>query len=275
MTRRLLELAGVPALLLLASACGQAQSPADDAPAPGVRSEPDNAASMQDFSGVWMAFLVENPDRGGSGAGAGFGSPPQYTAEGQAALDAFVAQYREIPEPGGNCVGTGMPGVMLSTVSYPIEIIQNESRMIMIAELETQVRRIFTDGRDYPANSFPQMVGHSLGRWEGDALVIETEMLEPWELRPWPRTDDTRIVERVHRTTLDQIDARPAGFVSELNAAINDDVLVFDITITDPFYYEGPQRRIAYYQRVADEATAEYACIAGLWRDLLEEERIE
>jgi hypothetical protein len=144
-----------------------------------------------------------------------------------------------------------------------------------VAELETQVRRIFLDGRAHPQGSFPAMVGHSTGAWDGDTLVIDTALLEPWELRPWPRSDSAHVVERVRMTTLDAVGARPSGFVAQLDAAISDEVLVFDIVLTDPAYYAEPQRRIAYYQRVADTATAEYACINGLWRDALEEQRID
>src|SRR5690606_25156512 len=114
-------------LLWAAAASGQPAS----VPAPASAAHPD-------FSGVWMAFTVENPAGGGTGA--------RFSAEGEAKLDAFLAQFREIPEPGGNCVGTGMPAVMLSLVSYPIEIAQTASRLLMVAELETQVRRIFIDG---------------------------------------------------------------------------------------------------------------------------------
>jgi hypothetical protein len=213
-----------------------------------------------------MAFAVENPNADTN--------TPRYSADGEALLDAYVAQFREIPEAGGNCVGTGMPGVMYSLVSYPIQMVQTDSLLLMVAELETQVRRIFLDGRAHPGDFFPTMVGHSVGSWEGDTLVIDTALLEPWELRPWPRSDQAHIVERIHQTTIDQVTARPGGFVAELDAAINDDVLVFDITLTDPVYYDGPERRIAYYQRVADTATAEYGCVNGLWRDLLEAERI-
>jgi hypothetical protein len=75
-------------------------------------------------------------------------------------------------------------------------------------------------------------------------------------------------------TTFDEIEARPTGFVAGLDRGDSDDVLVVDITLTDPVYYEGPQRRIAYFQRVDDNATAEYICSRGLWEDLLEAERL-
>lgn len=224
------------------------------------------STTVPDFSGVWMAFAVENPDGG---------DQPDYSERGEALLDAYAAQFRTIPEVGGHCVGTGIPSVMLSTVSYPIEMVQNESRILMVAELETQVRRIFIDGRDFPENVFPQMVGHSIGRFEGDTLVIETTLLEPWELRPWPRSEEASAVERLYLTTFDEIEARPTGFVAGLDRGDSDEVLVIDITLTDPVYYDGPQRRIAYYQRVDDYATAEYICARGMWEELLEAERIE
>lgn len=251
-----------PLVLLLATACTPTAPPAETA------AEAPPAPAHPDLSGVWMAFAVENPEGGGN--------MPRYSAAGQAALDAFAAQFREIPETGAACVGTGMPAVMLSTVSYPIELVQTASRILMVAELETQVRRVFLDGRGHPDDYLPAGVGHSIGTWDGDTLVIDTALLEEWQVRPWPRTDQTRIVERVRLTKLADVSARPTGFVADSVAErpINDDVLVFDITVTDPLYYDGPQRRIAYYQHMSDQATLEYDCVQGLWFDQLEAQRI-
>jgi hypothetical protein len=219
-----------------------------------------------DLSGVWMAIGVRNPD-GGS-------STPTYSEEGRARLDAFVAQFSEVPEAGGACVGSGMPAMMLSTVSYPVEFVQNESRILMVAELETQVRRVFIDGRKHPEGVFPTGAGHSIGTWEGDTLVVDTVLLDEWPLAPWPRSEEARVVERMHLTAMDSIDIQRTGFIAGVEPPLNDDVLVVDITITDPAYYDGPQRRIAYYQRMGDYATAEYACSRGLWQDELDKLRI-
>ena len=93
------------------------------------------------LSGVWMAFAAVAPDGGFA---------PKYSAEGQATLDAFSSQFKQIPETGAFCVPGGMPSVMLATVSYPIEIVQTENRLVMLAELEMQVRRVFLDGREHP-----------------------------------------------------------------------------------------------------------------------------
>lgn len=243
----------LPALLMMGlSWLGAAAAIAQDA----------SATPPVDFSGVWMAIGVENP--------AGGGTPARYSSAGQARLDAWLAQYSEVPEAGAACVGSGMPGVMLSLVSYPIEIAQTSSRLLMVAELETQIRRVYIDGRTRPDAVFPTNTGYSLGHWDGNVLVIETELFEEWPLRPWPRSSEARITERLSLTTNDKITARRAGFLAGVEPPLNDDVLVVDITIDDPAYYDGPQRRIAYYQRMADEATSEYACSQGLWQDQLD-----
>ena len=223
------------------------------------------AATHPDLSGVWMAFAVEKPD--------GTGNAPRYSLEGEASLDAFAAQFTEIPETGAWCYGTGMPSVMMSTVSYPIEFVQDASRIVMVAELEMQVRRVYLDGRAHPDDFLPQGVGHSVGTWDGDTLVIDTGLLSEWQVRPWPRTEQTRITERVYLTKLDKVSVRATGFVASVEKPINDDVLVDEITVIDPALYAGPQRRTAYFQRMADTATLEYACSAEHWLEALEKNR--
>jgi hypothetical protein len=163
---------------------------------------------------------------------------------------------------------------MLSTVSYPIEIVQHPTRLVMLAELEMQVRRVYLDGRSHPQDYLPTGVGHSIGRFDGETLVIETALLADWQLPPWPRSAETRIVERAYLTTLGEVAARPSGFVASVEKPVNDDVLVIEMTLTDPTLYDGPQRRTAYYQRMADTATLEYACSAEHWLEALEKNRV-
>jgi hypothetical protein len=247
--------AGVASLLLLQGCMPEPTS----APATMPVAHPD-------LSGVWMAFAVENPDGGGNAV--------RYSPEGQAALDAFASQFTAIPETGAWCYGTGMPSVMLSTVSYPIEIVQNESRLVMLAELEMQVRRVYLDGRSHPEDFLPTGVGHSVGTWDGDTLVIDTTLLSEWQIRPWPRTEQTHIGERVYLTKLGDIAARPSGFVASVEKPVNDDVLVVEMTLTEPTFYASPQRRTAYFQRMSDTATLEYACSGEHWLEELEKNRV-
>jgi len=98
--------------------------------------------------------------------------------------------------------------------------------------------------------------------------------LSEWQVRPWPKTEQTHIVERVHLTKLGAITARATGFVATVEKPITDDVLVVEMTLTDPMLYDGPQRRTAYYQRMADTATLEYACSGEHWLEELEKNRV-
>jgi hypothetical protein len=247
------SLAAVVFVLLGAGCDPAAQRPATSASAP------------PDLSGVWMAFAVENPDGGGNA--------PRYSPEGEARLAEFAAQFSAIPETGAWCYGTGMPSIMLSTVSYPIEIVQHPSRLVMLAELEMQVRRVYLDGREHPEDYLPTGVGHSVGTWQGDTLIIDTALLSEWEIGPWPRTEGTRVVERVYLTKLGEVAVRASGFVASVESPINDDVLVVEMTLTDALY-DGPQRRTVYFQRMADTATLEYACSAEHWLAELEKNRV-
>lgn len=246
--------AAVAALLL---ACAPATAPDPSA----------LAAGPPDLSGVWMAFAVENPDGGGN--------TPKYSPAGAARLDAFAAQYRSIPETGLWCLGTGMPSVMLSLVTYPVQIVQTPRLMVMLAELEMQVRRIHLDGRTHADDLLPSSAGHSTGTWDGQTLVIDTALLADWEVRPWPRSEQTHIVERIHLTRLADVQARATGIIANsVRAPVNDDVLVVEMTLTDPAYYDGAQRRTIYYQRMDDTATLEYLCSTEHWIDALEKQRI-
>ena len=223
------------------------------------------ATAHPDLSGVWMAFAAVAPDGGFA---------PKYSADGQAALDAFASQFKSIPETGAYCVPGGMPSVMLATVSYPIEIVQTENRLVMLAELEMQVRRVFLDGREHPTDYLPTGVGHSVGHWEGNQLVVDTTLLEEWQVKPWPRSDQTHIVERLSLTKRSAVSAPTNAFIATVEKPINDDVLVVELTVTDPNFYAGAQQRTAYYQRMADTATLEYACATELWLKELEKNRV-
>jgi hypothetical protein len=234
------------------------------APAP-PNAAPAATPKHPDLSGVWMAFAAVAPD-GARG--------PKYTPEGQAALDAFKAHFSKVPETGAYCVPSGMPGVMLSTVSYPVELVQTDSRLVMLAELEMQVRRVFLDGRSHPTDYLPTGVGHSTGHWEGGQLVVDTTLLEDWQLAPWPRSEHTHVVERLYLTKRSAVSAPTNAFVATVEKPINDDVLVDEMTIMDPTYYDGPQQRTAYYQHMGDTATLEYACSTEAWLEELEKNRV-
>lgn len=219
-------------------------------------------AQEPDFNGVWQAY-ASVPQFGPGQSGA-------LSDEGAALVEAYFAGYGDdFPDPGEYCVPPGMPSTMTSMVSYPIEVIQSPNRVTMLAELDMQVRRIYMDGRDFP-NEYPtSRMGYSIGQWDGETLVIETRLLGEYLMRSWPRTENTTIVERVYRANRDELDVERNGFPPENDS---NEILVFEMTVTDPMLYTESQRIAMYYQKIPEVEFLEYDCAAGLWYRALEGE---
>jgi len=89
-------------------------------------------------------------------------------------------------------------------------------------------------------------------------------------MRQWPRTEQTRIVERIHRAQRSDLNVVRNGFPEENDS---DDLLVVELMVTDPSLYTEPQQITMYYQRVTDAEFLEYDCVASLWEAALEEAR--
>lgn len=124
------------------------------------------------------------------------------------------------------------------------------------------------DGRGHPENYPTSRVGHSIGSWDGDTLVIDTRLLTETLPGRWPRTENTRIIERVSLAKRADITAPASGFI--ITPPVGDDVLVFDITVSDPTLYAEVRNITMYYQRIEDDAILEYDCAVDLWLQALE-----
>src|SRR5258707_13388998 len=79
----------------------------------------------------------------------------------------------------GTCGPVGMPRLMI--LYEPIEIVIKPKTTYMLAESMSPIRRIYTDGRDWPQEADPAFVGYSIGKWldsDGDGtydtLEVET-----------------------------------------------------------------------------------------------------
>jgi hypothetical protein len=100
------------------------------------------------------------------------------------------------------CSPPKMPSVIKSPFS--VEIAYGDDRMFMINEYKSAVRRIYLDGRPHPSlDDFdPAFMGHSIGKWEGDTLVVDTTLISPEtgiEIQgaAAPATPDLRVEERM------------------------------------------------------------------------------
>src|SRR4051812_38522872 len=146
-----------------------------------------------DWKGQWMRAPARVQVRG---TGQFFAGPPWDPGkpQGRGQEAPLTDEYRAIFEanladqaaggqgtwPSANCLTHGMPAAM--TVYFPMEIVVlPETTYIIVTDSHDSVRRVFTDGRDWPKDIIPAFLGYSIGRWidqDGDgrydALEIET-----------------------------------------------------------------------------------------------------
>ena len=117
--------------------------------------------------------------------------------------------------------------------SRPFEIIQLPERVIQVFELGKNWRAIYTDGRPVPkdVDAGPYWYGYSVGKWEGDALVVTTIVLDEraW-LDEWgtPFSGDARVEERWQRTGTNKL---------QLKVTVNDPVLYSRPWTSSPVTY--------------------------------------
>ena len=142
---------------------------------------PDNLAKDRpappfNLTGTWFVDLREGF------AKFLFGPPyPNFYKEGREALIESAraqAEGRTYRDAIGQCYPPGMP--MIMTRVWPHAFIQLPTAIYMISGFNNSVRTIFLDGR---AHSDPDLVvpgynGESIGRWEGDTLVVDTRYFE-------------------------------------------------------------------------------------------------
>jgi len=209
------------------------------------------AAARPDFGGVWN-FYVE--------AGQvpfGFGPPVKlpFRPEAQAKVDEYQRLTgAQQDNPGAFCLGAGMPASMLFSGAYPMEVLQGNDQITLIYEAHSEIRRIYFGSKAAPpADRIPDRNGYSVGRWEGDVLVVETTNLKEQVDQQYAHSDQARIVERYHLTK------DKAG----------QKVLVNDWTLTDPAFYTQPVSAQKKWTYDPKGRLLPYECNEPAWEDHL------
>ena len=177
----------------------------------------DWTAGTADLSGVWqgrqdaITFSPQEP-------------PLRPWAEEE--FKAIMPGYGPRATPNSHdpilrCLPPGVPRILL--IPLPMQIVQIPDKVIMLFEYDHYIRHIYTDGREHPEDLSPTWMGHSIGKWEGDTLVVETTGFndQSWlDQVGHPHSDALRLVERIRR--------------------VDQDTLQIDITIDDPKAYDRP-----------------------------------
>jgi hypothetical protein len=253
-TRRLglaCALAALGAVSIAAQAPAQPQAAAPDtklsalAPANLTKSRPKPPF---DLTGNW--FIDNSP--GIQGWLFGPATIPKLKPDAQKHRDAYVkaiADGKVYRDDIGQCWPAGVPIIM--TRVWPIAMIQVPTAIYMISGFMNSLRTVFLDGRTH---TDPDLVvrtfnGESIGRWEGDTLVVETKNFtaDPhhWIDQGVPASDELRIVERIRMIN-------------------NGNALEITMTLTDPKNWDGEWTGTRRWNRVNDIDIEEVECLPDL-----------
>jgi hypothetical protein len=158
------------------------------------------------------------------------------------AVGPNAVSLSETNDPIMKCYPPGVPRIYLIRAE-PVEILQIPGRVVMLFEYDHFIRNIFTDGRQHPKDPNPSWMGDSIGKWEGDTLVVDSVGFND---KTWldndghPHTEDLHVVERIRR--------------------VDHNTLTIDTTIDDPKAYTKPWSGHAVLELKPDWTLGEMVC---------------
>ena len=215
-----------------------ALTPGNDRPR---RAPPGSAAPNPDpknFEGVWWLRGYEYL----LGPAPGVPAPlkPQYIELLKKRIREKNAGHPET-DTSTQCFPHGMPRLMESP--YPIEIVQTPGRVTFLHEVAHEVRRIYLD-QPHPKNLKETFLGHSVGHWEGDTLVVDTIGINDKSF-----IDDEGEAHSNQEHLIERYRKIDGGRQIELT-----------MTVEDPVTLEHPYSYKRYYEWRPDVRPHEYIC---------------
>jgi hypothetical protein len=161
------------------------------------------AVDPHDLSGLWF---------GGVGGGLRVqGKVAPMTPEGQARFNANTAELKRdstiSADPTFRCEPPGLPHIY-GVGGYSIEFLQTPARIVIFYESIHTFRDIWMDGRKRSEDADPLWMGFSVGRWEGNDLVVDTTGFndKTWlNGAGYPHSEALHVVERFHRADLNHM----------------------------------------------------------------------
>jgi hypothetical protein len=207
---------------------------------------PATVSPGPDLAGVWTQY----PRIGGRSAGeGGF----VFSKEEPPMTPWAEAKYKstKAPHTGGymgesddttlQCYPPGVPRIYL--FNFPMEIFVVPGRVLIVHEFGHYIRQIWTDGRPHPKDPNPSWMGDSIGKWEGDTLVVDTIGFND---KTWldqvghPHSDALHLIERIRH--------------------IAPDMLQIDVTFDDPKAFTRQWTGTKQFKLRPDWHISEYVC---------------
>jgi hypothetical protein len=220
-----------------------------DGPAPRTKDD------KPDLSGVWRGVGTVQ-QRGAPPPPSPADGPPLATFRNVGAgfkeglpMTPFAAELLKQRQAGNSkdnpealCLPMGI--MQFHTQGAPRKFIQTPRVLVVLYEASSGMRQIFTDGRALPkADPQPWWYGYSIGKWEGDTLIVETTGLRDggWlDIIGSPLTDAARLTERFTR--------------------LNYGRMRIDVTVDDPKAYTKPWTVRVNQEIMVDTDLIEFIC---------------
>jgi hypothetical protein len=206
--------------------------------------KPDLGGNSQSISstmrGIWQVpYIIDMQKQGKTVDGKTVEVP--FTDKGKAFFEAAQAtQSKDDPE--GFCLPPGVPRMMYTP--YPTEILQLPNRIVFVYEGGAHVwRNIWLDGRPQPKDPNPTYLGYSVGKWDGDTLVVDTIGLND---RTWLDAAGHGHGEQLH--------------VTEKFTRTDSNTLKVEATIEDPEFYTKPWTVVTQATWYPNQEIIEYIC---------------
>jgi hypothetical protein len=171
---------------------------------------PRTSDGKPDLSGIWAAnkrLALQHPE-----ARAKFPDGPMHLewfvpgTAGVPLLPGARALYQEREKqfgagsPPAHCLPRGVP---IHTMAFSLtKIVQNPRVTLILFEESNHYRQVFTDGRGLPDDPQPTWFGYSVGRWDADTFIVETNGyndLSWMDDAGLPHSDALRTTERFTR----------------------------------------------------------------------------
>jgi len=208
------------------SAAALARAPGADAPPSAGKTGSVDTSSRKLFADI--------------GAGVPGGLPIQPWAA-ELAKKRQANDSRENPD--ARCLPMGI--MQFHNHPQPRKIVQTADLIVIMYEANYGLRQIFTDGRSLPGPDVdPWWYGYSVGKWDGDTLVVETTHFADggWlDIKGDPLTDAAKITERFRRPNFGNLE--------------------IEVTVDDPKAYTKPWTVTVKQQLMVNEQLIEAICI--------------
>jgi len=194
---------------------------------------PRTAEGKPDLTGMWL--YGEDP----------FAPAPQFTEYAAKLVDERNKNFY-VDSPRFRCLPTSLP---IPTHTPPVfgKFVHTEDLIVIVFEGVLGYRQIFMDGRGHPDDPEPTWLGHSIGKWEDDVLVVDTVGFNDrgWTGSNQPRSEAFHVIERYKRTSFGDME--------------------LELTLEDPAVYTDAWVRQLPLYLTPNEELYEFVCENERW----------